>query len=741
MSIELFEHNRQTYNNMVPMFENENRVGVVQPTGTGKSFLILKLIEDNPDMRTAVLSPSTEIFTQLREYAAEAEMPALPDSVDMITYQTLFHMTDDEIQSITADYIVLDEFHRVGAEQWGPAVLKLLDTNCQAKVLGASATPVRYLDNTRDMALELFDRNLAVEMTLGEAVRRGILPTPKYVPVWYDVDGKMARYEEDVSNVADPKERKALADKLAQMRRQLENAYGAEEVFEKYMPHDHGKYIVFCRDRQHLKEMQQTVPQWLREINSNVRSYVSISAQEDKDVQLQEFKVDNGEDAVKLLFTIDRLNEGVHVKGIDGVIMLRPTVSPIIYLQQMGRALAAGNESPLIFDMVNNYRNVQVPFRTGETRNVFELEFREGVGDGIDLDSFHIFEDMMAFTDVFEELENVLYPRDDMVWRKWFRDYLNFKSEFGREPAQREVYCGKKLGQWCSRQRILSQTGQLSDDRHRKLLDAGFDFSSKQSRNEKRWQKNLAAYVAFKEENDREPQVNDVYQNIKLGVWCRNQRKAYTLQKLSEAKMKKLVEMGFVFEPYEAEWRAYFEVYVSFKKEYGRNPKFNEMHLGKNLGLWCNNQRRLYKSGALSAYRQQMLLGVGFIFEAFAAQWESTLELYKLFKSEYGREPVRGDVYHGVHIGVWRYTQRYEYNLGRLPLERVQQLLDVGFSFGKFPSHACNEVDVADEKPKQSLAEQILVANDRKGSGSLPQDAKAGRVEPARDASQTCPEH
>ena len=50
------------------------------------------------------------------------------------------------------------------------------------------------------------------------------------------------------------------------------------------------------------------------------------------------------------------LNEGIHVDDVDGVILLRPTVSPIIYLQQIGRALSAGSKNqPVIFDLVNNF--------------------------------------------------------------------------------------------------------------------------------------------------------------------------------------------------------------------------------------------------------------------------------------------------------------------------------------------------------------------------------------------------
>ena len=63
-----------------------------------------------------------------------------------------------------------------------------------AKILGLSATNIRYLDNNRDMAEELFDGHIASEMTLGEAIVRGILPAPKYVTTVYQYQKELARY-------------------------------------------------------------------------------------------------------------------------------------------------------------------------------------------------------------------------------------------------------------------------------------------------------------------------------------------------------------------------------------------------------------------------------------------------------------------------------------------------------------------------------------------------------------------
>ena len=118
MAVELYPHNQNTYEKMTEKFKSSDRVGVVQPTGTGKSFLFLKWIEDHPQDSFAVLSPSNEIFTQLQEYAEASRNPGMLDCVQMISYQSLLRMTDEEIQGVQASKIVLDEFHRTGAEQF-----------------------------------------------------------------------------------------------------------------------------------------------------------------------------------------------------------------------------------------------------------------------------------------------------------------------------------------------------------------------------------------------------------------------------------------------------------------------------------------------------------------------------------------------------------------------------------------------------------------------------------------------
>ena len=289
MALCLFEHNEKAYHAAVRMMEQYGKAAIVHPTGTGKSYIAFKLIEDNPEKVVIWLSPSEYIFkTQLE--SLKRNDPDFPlANVHFYTYAKLMCCTQAQLDEIAAQkpaYIILDEFHRAGAECWGESTVALLKLCPDAKLLGLTATNIRYLDNNRDMAEELFDSRVASNMTLGEAVVRGILPTPKYVTTVYQYQKALAKYQARVDNLRTPGIQDVNQKYLDALRRALEQADGLDKVFA-------------------------------------------------------DFKTDTG-DRLKLLFCIDMLNEGVHVEGISGVILFRPTISPIIYKQQIARLDSIG---------------------------------------------------------------------------------------------------------------------------------------------------------------------------------------------------------------------------------------------------------------------------------------------------------------------------------------------------------------------------------------------------------------
>lgn len=133
------------------MLKTYGCAAVIHPTGTGKSFIAFKLIEEHPNAQFLWLSPNDYIFESQRR-----NVSGNFNNVVHMTYTRLIRMNEEELNLLCSEYIILDEFHRCGAYCWGTGVERLLKNCPRAKVLGLSATPIRYLDNCRNMAEELF---------------------------------------------------------------------------------------------------------------------------------------------------------------------------------------------------------------------------------------------------------------------------------------------------------------------------------------------------------------------------------------------------------------------------------------------------------------------------------------------------------------------------------------------------------------------------------------------------------
>ena len=388
--LELFAHNRAAYSAAAKLLASTGKAAVIHPTGTGKSFIAFRLVADHPGKTILWLSPSEYIFaTQCESLRRQAPEVSLAN-VHFYTYAKLLRLTEEDLAAI-ADlhpvYIILDEYHRAGAQEWSAALQRLLAACPQAKLLGLSATNIRYLDNQRNMADELFDGNVASEMTLGEAIVRGILPAPKYVTTVFRYGRDLARYEQRVANLRAPGLQAANDKYLEALRRALEKADGLDKVFAKHLTR--GKYLVFCANLDHMNEMMAQAPAWFAGVDAQPRLYKAYSDDPAASAAFASFKADDT-DHLRLLFCIDMLNEGVHVPGISGVILFRPTISPIIYKQQIGRALTAGEGgTPVIIDVVNNIEGLcSIGFLQEEIQTAVQRLYNAGEGETVVTDRF-----------------------------------------------------------------------------------------------------------------------------------------------------------------------------------------------------------------------------------------------------------------------------------------------------------------------------------------------------------------
>ena len=182
------------------------------------------------------------------------------------------------------------------------ALLKLCS---DAKLLGLTATNVRYLDNDRDVFEEHFDGHIASEMTLGEAVVRGILPAPNYVTTVYQYQKDLARYQTRVDNLRFPGIQDANQKYLDALCRALEQTDGLDKVFEHHITNKSGK--------EHMDEMVSHVPEWFAGVNPDV-VYEAYSNDPNTDKAFADFKTDTS-DRLKLAQEPKRKSENLNVSA------------------------------------------------------------------------------------------------------------------------------------------------------------------------------------------------------------------------------------------------------------------------------------------------------------------------------------------------------------------------------------------------------------------------------------------
>ena len=528
VALRLFEHNEKAYHAAVRMMEQYGKAAIVHPTGTGKSYIAFKLIEDNPEKVVIWLSPSEYIFKTQLESLKRNDPDFSLANVHFYTYAKLMCCTEGqlaEIAGLQPSYIILDEFHRAGAECWGESTVALLKLCPEAKLLGLTATNVRYLDNNRDMAEELFDSRVASDMTLGEAIVRGILPAPNYVTTVYQYQKTLAKYQARVDNLRTPGIQDANQKYLDALRRALEQADGLDRVFAHHITNKCGKYIVFCASKEHMDEMVPHVPEWFAGVNPDVVVYQAYSDDPNTDKAFSDFKTDTS-NRLKLLFCIDMLNESVHVEGISGVILFRPTISPIIYKQQIGRALTAGdNTTPIILDVVNNFEGLaSISGLQSEMQEAVHRLYANGEGDKIVTERFEVIEQVHDCRVLFEQLQASL----SSSWEHYFSEASIYYAEHGNlnVPKLYTTPSGLSLGVWLVTQRRVREgqtQGNLTEQQIARLDSIGMVWGN---RDDRQWNEGYQkARRYFDAHGDLNVPVGYVSPDgYNLGNWVKRQR-------------------------------------------------------------------------------------------------------------------------------------------------------------------------------------------------------------------------
>lgn len=651
--IELYPHNQAALNHLEEALKYTRRAAVIQPTGTGKSFVALAFIERRPNNSFLYLAPSTHIFNQLKHHAGHTDVLL---HTTMMTYQKLCLLHEDELGKLEPDYIILDEFHRCGADDWGSAVDHLLALYVECFLIGFTATPVRYLDKagTRDMSEELFHGSIASYYTLQDAINDKVLPVPHYVLGDILMNERVSSLETALTQVASyGRARTAGYSLLESLKRNMAEAQGIDEIFKCHMPNRFAKLIVFCRNLEHIAQCREDMHRWLGP-GKKIREYVCRSDEKAADIELNAFAGDNERNAIRLLYCVDMLNEGIHIKDVDGVVMLRPTISPIVYLQQIGRCLACssdGSTSPVIFDLVNNYESARVE-ESGQ--RVFNIEFSHHPSSGKGKNTpipFYMSGVPTQFEAILEKFDH-LFTRAGR-WDFCYSILQEFYHEYGQYPHSRTCYRGIKIGRWLSEQILYIQHNSLSAARKERLemLPGWSTFLIERQPTRRTFDdyyKELLVYFEREGHIDIPQSYINPSTGCKLGLYLtrlRNIRKKTDRGHLSQDQINRLNALGMKWVKREHPYRDFDYYYQQLIKFYRREghikvpTRFIDPDTGCHLGNFINCVRQAKRGTGhdivLTDRQIEMLNDLGMVWQVqasplpFDTYYEELLRYYR----------------------------------------------------------------------------------------------------------------
>lgn len=702
MAIHLYKHNLLAYQATASMLATQKKAAIIHPTGTGKSFIAFRFVEDNPQAHFVWLSPSSYIFKTQIESIQRNELNADLSNITFLTYARLMNFGQDELCDLKPDYIILDEFHRCGAQQWGIGVNRLLKAFPDAKIIGLSATSVRFLDNQRDMADELFDGNIASEISLGEAIVRGILPEPQYIEAIYSYSKDLEKYQKQVDSITEKPIHDMNQKYLDELRHSLEEADGIDKIFENYIKDKSGKYIAFCSNVTHMRDMISHVNDWFYNIDPKPHVYAAYSDDPETSKEFAAFKSDKSSQ-LKLLFCIDMLNEGIHVDGISGVILFRPTVSPIIFMQQIGRALTSGvNSTPLIFDVVNNFDSLcSIGAIEQQMQTAIQGMLISGETDDIKSYHFKVYGQIQNCRDLFKQLHSSL----SSGWDQHYAAAKEYYSEHGdlNIPKRYKTSDGLNLGSWISTQRNVHagrMYGILTEQQITLLDRIGMVWMNRREYN---WNCRFQAAKEYFEKNGNLdiPAKYCTHDGINLGVWISNLRYARRTGKkqhlLTNERIAQLDSIGMTWDFSNTHWEKNYAEAVEYFNNNG-DLLVPTNYMTKNgiaLGKWIN-YLRLTRSGtingkALTEDEVERLNIIGMCWEdRNQQQWMQSYQAAKLYYDEHGNLEVPAGYIspEGLALGKWVGRQRYAWlktdksNIQLTP-ERISLLNKIGMVWEK----------------------------------------------------------
>ena len=416
--------------------KGEDKALLISATGTGKTFASAFGLRD---ALNRIGANEKVLFIVHREQIAKQAMKSYKlvfgntrrfgllsgnskdTDVDFL-FATMQMMAKEEVmQSFAKDYfqtIIIDEAHRTGANSYQ----KIMEYFTPMFWLGMTASPERT-DNFDVFAT--FNHNIALEIRLQQAMEEDLLCPFHYFGITdLEIEGEVIDEETGLRNF-----NRLVSD--------VRVDYIIKQIKYYGYSGDRVKGLIFCSSRKEAEKLSEIF---------NIRGYKTTAltgsnSQEEREQAIELLTKDLDPDSsdknyLDYIFTVDIFNEGVDIPEINQVIMLRPTESPIVFVQQLGRGLrnASDKEFVVILDFIGNYKNnFMIPIALSGDRTYNKDNIRRYVAEGEKVipgaSTIHF--DEISRKRIYSAIDTANFSDVKLIKE----NYKNLKNKLGRIPS------------------------------------------------------------------------------------------------------------------------------------------------------------------------------------------------------------------------------------------------------------------------------------------------------------------
>ncbi|WP_461463714.1 DUF3427 domain-containing protein [Methanobrevibacter sp.] len=409
--------------------KDENRALLVSATGTGKTYASAFAVHEFKPKRFLFLVHREQIAKQAmksykRVFKGEDNKFGLlsGNSKDYnadYLFSTVQTMSKDEVYSQFNrehfDYIIIDEVHKAGAISY----LKLIEYFQPKFYLGMSGSP----DRSDDFNIyELFDYNIPLDIRLQDALKEDLLCPFHYFGITdIEVNGESLDDKSDFNNLVSNERVSYILEKSQYY------GYSGNRI----------KGLVFCSTKKEAKSLA-------KEFSKRGHPSIALTGEDSQSAReeaIDRLTNDNRKDNIEYIITVDIFNEGVDIPEINQVLLIRPTESSIIFIQQLGRGLRKfkNKEYVVILDFIGNYNNnFLIPIALSGDRSYDKDNIRRYILEGSKIipGSSTISFDEISRKRIYESLDNTNFSKISLFKEK----YKNLKYKLGRIPYLVDFY-------------------------------------------------------------------------------------------------------------------------------------------------------------------------------------------------------------------------------------------------------------------------------------------------------------